>query len=943
MILIRCHILGFGKLRDTMLEFQSGLNVVFAANEGGKSTLQRFLVGMLYGQLRSDLKVQRRLDPWVEHYKPWHCREYGGIVWCRLRDGREIEIHRGFGREETRIELRTSVGEEITREYEQQRNGEVLFARTHLGMPKELFESVGIIRENRAAEINGHESIRDRIANLAQSGDEELSIRRSLLEIQDKLDSIGSERAPTKPYRQALDLVQSLQNERKALEERRRQFQGWIEERSRAANETSRLEQELAGIQRALLSARRREVTAKIRMLEELQENLFDLKNGIDALGAREDFPVEDLNELNELMGARDSLGKHLDEIRAEKEQALERLSRAGRQREELAAYAEFAKGNETEKITEWFVTYLSITLQKDGQQKTQTRLEGEVTALENRLSELSAAFRNPESDWQRVAREAAEEEQIASQKCTVLAEKTAVEKSALAEAERTSSNRKLLAGLSLFLGIAPSVVRYGFGLDVLPQSAVIGLGAVLVLVAIILFAAAARARKSADRTREMIRGLEKELNYTRDEGGRKRRELGEVMKNSGFVRIDDFLAAARQAEQDRQKLGDLRARLEEVQQQKERLNAQLEELYLLLKEGLAKAGLSCSPGNLKFQIDVLRANLRRYRELDSQYDACVQKAASLEAREKELADEHEAKCSRIQTLLDQAGVATPEQFREECARRQKLLDMLEKQASYAREFNRLSENLSLEQWKERLDELMAQSCPEGEPEDSQDRAPLLPYLPNIAEAEEREEEIRSKLVQAREEHARAVERVKHAFENSRLSSEIEEDLALAEEDFDRLQKNKTALELALETLQKLSRQQQEVLAPQLNAAVEQRFLLLCNKRYEEVKIDPDFQVWVRETNSGELRLAEHLSRGTQDQLYFSLRFGVLDLISNEDEPCPCLLDEPFAAYDSDRLKQAIGVLTAEASRRQLMLFTCRDDLLELALEEKNVNIIELR
>ena len=56
MILTRCHILGFGKLRDTMLEFQSGLNLVFAANEGGKSTLQRFLTGMLYGQLRADLR-----------------------------------------------------------------------------------------------------------------------------------------------------------------------------------------------------------------------------------------------------------------------------------------------------------------------------------------------------------------------------------------------------------------------------------------------------------------------------------------------------------------------------------------------------------------------------------------------------------------------------------------------------------------------------------------------------------------------------------------------------------------------------------------------------------------------------------------------------------------------------------------------------------------------
>ena len=59
MNLLRSHILGFGKLRNRNFEFQNGLNLIFAANEGGKSTLQRFLVASLYGQLRSDLKVQR--------------------------------------------------------------------------------------------------------------------------------------------------------------------------------------------------------------------------------------------------------------------------------------------------------------------------------------------------------------------------------------------------------------------------------------------------------------------------------------------------------------------------------------------------------------------------------------------------------------------------------------------------------------------------------------------------------------------------------------------------------------------------------------------------------------------------------------------------------------------------------------------------------------------
>jgi uncharacterized protein YhaN len=71
------------------------------------------------------------------------------------------------------------------------------------------------------------------------------------------------------------------------------------------------------------------------------------------------------------------------------------------------------------------------------------------------------------------------------------------------------------------------------------------------------------------------------------------------------------------------------------------------------------------------------------------------------------------------------------------------------------------------------------------------------------------------------------------------------------------------------------------------------------------------------------------------------MRFGILDLVSNEAESCPCLLDEPFAAYDRARLKEAFEILAEEARRRQLLLFTCREDLLELA-QQYNAAIIHL-
>ena len=950
MIILRSHILGFGKLSDRRFEFDGGLNLVFAPNEGGKSTLQRFLLGLLYGQLRSDLRIQRRPDSWVDQYKPWHGAEYGGILWCRLGDSREVEIHRSFGKEETRCEIRSASGEDITRQYDQQRNGDVLFAHSHLGIPKGLFESIGIIRENQVAEIHGYESIRDRISNLAQSGNEELSIRKSLAKIQEKLDYIGSDRAPTKPFKQAMDLVQTLQDERKACDERRLQYQEWIEGRNQLSEEITQTERELAKIRFALLSARRREMAVRIHSLEEIENDLRILRSEIESLDARIDFPAERLEELNQLTGAKESIAKHLNEVRSEKANAQAALSHAETERRELETYNALAASPEGEKITEWFVTYLTVTLQKDGLQKTLLRLQNESEVLQKRLNERHPVLANPEADWQRLAREAAEDEQLATQNVAALAGNIAQENARLASVRRSIFNRKILAGILLAIGAAPMIWGMSAGSPIVPQSVSIGILIGLAAASGILLVLAAKSAKAKSQIEQSLNTQDVEIKNIREKGGEKRNTLNSVMTDSGFRELESFLAAAKQCEQDRQKLADLQSQVSEAENQAKRLQEQLDEFYQMLKASLAKVGLQCSPGNLKFQIDIFRSNLRRFRELDTRYENCAQKAHSLTIEDSSLTAEYNEKCSRVDSLMELAQVETPEEFRSECGKRQKLIELLDREASRNRELQRLAENSTLPEWKEKLQTLIDQHAsyepekkevPEPQKKEDTSGSPFLPYLPTIAEAEQEEKRIASRLAGAREEFARAVERVNQAFHNFRPSFDIDEDLDIAVQNYQELERNRLALGIALETIEELSRQQQEVLAPQLNAAVEQRFLRLCQGRYEEVKIDPDFQVWVRETNTGALRLAECLSRGTQDQIYFAMRFGILDLISSDAEPCPCLLDEPFAAYDRPRLSEAFEVLVEEAKRRQLILFTCREDLLDLA-HQRTANILRL-
>lgn len=953
MILFRCHIQGFGKIAGLSLTFKDGLNLVFAPNEGGKSTLQHFLIGALYGQLRPDLRMQRRLDPWAEQYKPWRGSDYGGILWCRLASGRELEIHRTFGKEDTRIEIRTVGGEDISSQYEQQKNGDLLFARQHLGMPKDLFESIAVIRENKVAELNGCETIRDRIANLAQSGDEELSVRQSLNRLQQALDSIGSDRAPTKPYRQTVESLRALQSEQNALAVRRAQFHGWIEERGRLAELVSSLEQELKAAQQTATASRYREMAHRVETMESLELEIRALRADIESLSVDPMFPAHLLDELNQLSGAQDSIENRLAQARIEKEALQVRLDQVGKERATLGPYADFIATTEAEKVTDWFVSYLSQTLLKDNLQKTRAALFNERNSLEQALGGLSPVLTDSEVDWERKAREAADEEGAIAQEKRELSDRIARQKETLARINKGNVKKGIWAGLCLLLALMPAAAQFALPQFSLSFGVGAGMAAVLGILAVVLGFRIAKSRKNGEVLEGDILGFENMRAQLDSQGGKSQRELRQAMQDSKLVALEEFLAVAKQSELSRRRMADLGSRIEDLEHQHSKMQADCAELFNNLKQSLVKVGLVCSPGNLKFQIDAMRSNMRRFREIDARFNACERETETLKVGESRLAGEYEHNALRMQDILNEGKIQSVEAFREECSKLRRLVELREKESSRTREFQRLCGDLTLEKWRESLQELEGlQKRQASEPADESgglvkpDAAgtaePCLPYFPSVAEAEQEERRVITLLASAREEHARVMERARQAFQNCRGASEIEEDIAMAERSLQVLESDRQALQTAIQMIEMLSRQQQEVLAPQLNSTVEQRFLRLCAHRYEEVRIDPDFQVWVREIDTGELRLAEQLSRGTQDQLYFALRFGILDLVANEAEPSPCLLDEPFAAYDQIRVSEALQVLRDEAERRQLFLFTCREDLAELA-EKAGAHIISLQ
>ena len=67
-------------------------------------------------------------------------------------------------------------------------------------------------------------------------------------------------------------------------------------------------------------------------------------------------------------------------------------------------------------------------------------------------------------------------------------------------------------------------------------------------------------------------------------------------------------------------------------------------------------------------------------------------------------------------------------------------------------------------------------------------------------------------------------------------------------------------------------------------------------------------------------RSALYLSKGTVDQVYLAVRLAVYDLCM---KGAPLVLDDALAAFDDQRMAQALDLLLERGEEEQILFFTC--------------------
>ena len=141
--------------------------------------------------------------------------------------------------------------------------------------------------------------------------------------------------------------------------------------------------------------------------------------------------------------------------------------------------------------------------------------------------------------------------------------------------------------------------------------------------------------------------------------------------------------------------------------------------------------------------------------------------------------------------------------------------------------------------------------------------------------------------------------------------------------------KKEKLFNLLFQTLEEARKQVEENIAPRLKPYVSKWIsritkVVIRNAIFCRIK---DLHLSFFEPKTGKSIPVSHLSRGTMDQMYFALRFAIIQFYSEQRNGTflPLFLDDSFAHFDDTRLRAIMKILHHFSKKHQIFLCTCQD------------------
>ncbi len=186
MRLKRIKITRFGKLKDTDFELKDGINIIYGGNEAGKSTIINFLAVTLYGSLAAAKAGRETIR---KRSLPFDGGHAAGVLELE-HDGKVCVVEKRLG---------TTRKEDSTRSYSKEDFGQLPWGQEPgkdiLGIGGGAFLKTLFIPQSGASfNEERDEGLVQRLANLLDTGDEDVSYNKAVEAIEEELKGIRNQR-----------------------------------------------------------------------------------------------------------------------------------------------------------------------------------------------------------------------------------------------------------------------------------------------------------------------------------------------------------------------------------------------------------------------------------------------------------------------------------------------------------------------------------------------------------------------------------------------------------------------------------------------------------------------------------------------------------------------------------------------------------------------------
>lgn len=179
----------------------------------------------------------------------------------------------------------------------------------------------------------------------------------------------------------------------------------------------------------------------------------------------------------------------------------------------------------------------------------------------------------------------------------------------------------------------------------------------------------------------------------------------------------------------------------------------------------------------------------------------------------------------------------------------------------------------------------------------------------------------------------------KELLDHRNRRMELEEEFNTFSKEKDAIERERQAIDLAIETINNMSAQIHGDLGFLINDNISDIVSKITDGKYEDVRLDENLHVMVRDGDS--YVGIEYLSAGTMEQIYLAVRLSVARLLCRDK--MPLIIDDIFANYDEHRLINTLDCLKT-IDTEQIILMTSNSHIGDMLDDlDMDYNYVELK